>query len=465
VISWLSRPRDNVVLLTAVLAMTATIALGDRALGTRVSLGPLYILPMITAALTLNRPQIIALSALCTYLRALFDTTSPTPLESILRETFAFISYTGAGLFVIALIRNHEASKAQLARIRREQDLRRQAEEQLKILVESSPAAILTTDSGGVVLAANKAADRLLMMPEGQTLTGRAIGPYLPMLADALKFDSGPEGLRTAAQCQGFRDNGEIFLASVWFSSWNAGEGMRLAAIVVDSSEEMRDREEESLRHLVRSNQIAASAVSHEVRNLCGAISAVSANLRARHEAGSDDDIQALGSLVAALEKIASLEPHRHGGDALSEISLQSVLDDLRIVIEPQWREIDGSVRWATPGTLPPVIGERHGLLLAFLNLAHNSHRAVMDRPVRELNISIDLQPGKVVLKFRDSGPGVAAPGRLFVPFQPAADGTGLGLYISRAVLRSYGGDLRLDSGDRSCFVIELESVEGVGDE
>ena len=48
-------------------------------------------------------------------------------------------------------------------------------------------------------------------------------------------------------------------------------------------------------------------------------------------------------------------------------------------------------------------------------------------------------------MRFEDSGPGIAAPERLFQPFQQGAEGTGLGLYISRAVLRSYGGDLRFE--------------------
>jgi signal transduction histidine kinase len=446
VISTLLAVRGKIGIVAAVLVMTALIATADWAIGTRASLGPLYILPMITAALVFTRAQIVGLALVFSTLRWRFDLPAPPHLEAGLRFAFAFVSYSGTGLFVIAL-----------ASIRREQELRREAEQQLKILVESSPAAILTVDERGIVLAANRAAYNLVMIPPGGTLVGRAIGPYLPVLADALQFDSGPEGLRTAAQCQAFRDNGEIFLANTWFSSWNSGEGMRLAAIVVDSSEEMRDREEESLRHLVLSNQIAAAAVSHEVRNLCGAISVLSSNLRSKYS--PDEDIQALSSLTAALEKIASLEPQTRSGETLSEIAVRPVLDDLRIVIEPQWREIDGAVHWLIPPDLPGVMAERHGLLLAFLNLAQNSHRAVQECGLRELHIAAGAADGKVILRFRDSGPGVSAPDRLFAPFQPAADGNGLGLYISRAVVRSYGGDLRLDASDSSCFLIELEHV------
>src|SRR5262249_21619404 len=147
----------------------------------------------------------------------------------------------------------------------------------------------LSTDAVGGVLACNKAANLLFLIPANETLLGRSIGRYIPLLADALKFHAGAEGLRTAAQCQGRRENGEIFLAHTWFSSYLTPEGPRLAAIVVDSSEEMRDREEEGLRQLLRGNRIAAAAVSHEVRNLCDAIGLICSNLKAKHRIAQDE--------------------------------------------------------------------------------------------------------------------------------------------------------------------------------
>src|SRR5437660_10718371 len=105
-------------------------------------------------------------------------------------------------------MRNRQLAIEHLSKIREEQNLRREAEEQLKVLVESSPAAILTLDGQGVVLAANHAADKMFSIEEGQTLRGHAIGGYLPVLADALQLGSGAAGLLTAAKCQASRQNG-----------------------------------------------------------------------------------------------------------------------------------------------------------------------------------------------------------------------------------------------------------------
>jgi signal transduction histidine kinase len=299
------------------------------------------------------------------------------------------------------------------------------------------------------------------MLSAHGTLKGKPIRSYIPLLGDALQFGFGSEGLRAATQCQGFRDNGEIFLANLWFSSWSGPEGKRLAAILVDSSEDMREREEENLRQTLRANQIGAAAVSHEVRNLCAAISVVTANLYG-HEHAASADVQALTSLVRGLERITDQDLQAQAWDEpLGDLTLRAVLDDLRIVIDPQWREMGGELRFAVPAVLPNVIAERHGLFQAFLNLSRNSLRAVRACGLRHLFINVSLEANKVLIRFEDSGPGVSAPERLFLPFQPGSSGAGLGLFVSRAVLRSFGGELRWEpSALGCCFVIELQTAE-----
>ena len=444
-------------LLAGMAGLIAIIATADWFVGSKASLGIFYIVPMVIGATVLPWPGIVFLAVVCSLLRSVFDIPSPQ-IEQLLRFFFATLAYASAGLLVATLIRNRELTIAHLANIRREQELRREAEEQLRILAESSPAAILTLDGAGEVLAANRAANALFMIPEGETIKGRSIGRYLPTLADALHVDPEPDGLRAEAEAQGVRENQEIFLAHTWFSSYATDEGKRLAAIVVDASEEMRDREEQSLQQLSERTRIAASAVFHEIRNLSGAISVVLANLREKHGVSDDEDFEALTSLLRGLESVASVELQSRANETLETTDLQAVLDDLRIVIEQDWRDIGGAVHWQIPRASPAVLGSRHGLLQVFLNLAHNSRRAVQNTSLKELSIVVSADENRVVVRFLDSGPGVPAPSRLFAPFQAGANGTGLGLYVSRAVIRGYGGDLRLEpqvSG--ACFAVELQ--------
>ncbi len=436
--------------------LVTMVAFTDWAVGNTISLSVLYILPMMLGAVILGPLEIAGLALVCAALRGRFDVPS-SHAEAVLRFAFASLSYFASGLFVTALVRNRELMVEHLARIEREQELRREAEQQLSVLVESSPAAILTLDQDGLVLAANRAAESLFQIPETQTLEGRDIAAYLPLLADALRLENGTETFRTAAQCQGRRENGEIFLADTWFSSYRTSDGERLAAIVVDSSEEMRDREEQNLQQLMKYNRIAASGVSHEVRNLCGTIALLSSNLREKHSLAEDEDYQGLLTLVKGLERIASFDLHSRVQEAVEAVELKKVVDHLRIMIEPHWQEMDASVTWELPDALPEVAADPQGLLQVFLNLAQNSLRAVGEAEAHELAITARSGGQRVLVFFHDSGPGVESPDRLFQPFQAGADGSGLGLYISRAIVRSYGGDLRFEPSARGCcFVVEL---------
>jgi len=393
----------------------------------------------------------------CSYLRSWFDIPG-TPADLALRFVFAALAYLASGLFVTALVRNHEQTARHLTEIRTEKARRSEAEEYLRVLAQSSPAAIFTVDGSGLVLAANAAANRLLLLSSDNPLQGRSIGSYLPFLAETLRKHNESLGLCTATQCQGYRDNGEIFLAHIWFSAYRTLEGKRLAAIVVDSSDEMRDREERGLDQLLTGNELVVAAMAHEVRNACEAMGMLCEDLDERYGLAHDRAFRGLDNLVSGLEVIASHELKSEIVDLMEEIPLREVLDNLRIVVEPAWREIEGTIRWHLPDDMPMVFAEPHGLLQAFLNLAQNSHRAVQEEAVRELSISVSSKEQKVFVRFHDSGPGIRDPESLFQPFQRAAAGSGLGLYVSRFIVRSDNGELSFERQPRgSCFVVELE--------
>jgi two-component system, LuxR family, sensor kinase FixL len=370
-------------ILAGIAAIVAAIALADwRVHG--ISLGGLYLFPMLLAATLMSSRAIVALAIVCAVLRCTFDDLHFVTQYSV-RFLSAWLSYVISGLFMTAVIRNREIAIQHLSQITREQRLRNEAEARLKTLVESSPAAIFTLNHWGTVVAANHAADILFGMEREHTLEGRSIGRYMPVLIEALRLGGGDEPFRTAAQAQGRRESGETFLSDLWFSTYLTQEGTHLSAIVVDSSEEMRDREEQNVQQLSTNSRLVMAAVLHEVRSLCSAISVVYSNLNEQDTRCRLEEIQGLETLVKGLGWVASLELDGKEEEALEDISLQSVLNDLRIVIEPTWREIDGFVCWTVAEPGARVLANRHGLMQVFMNLAQNSHRAVQTGPVRKL--------------------------------------------------------------------------------
>jgi C4-dicarboxylate-specific signal transduction histidine kinase len=170
-------------------------------------------------------------------------------------------------------------------------------------------------------------------------------------------------------------------------------------------------------------------------------------------------DFEALGNLILALEQIAAMEL-RNTTDQVASVDLSSLLDELRIVVEAALGEQEVQLHWKTAADVPVVWADRQSLMQVFLNLTRNSERAMRDCAVRELAITTEIDPKRVLIRFRDTGCGVHWPDRLFRPFQQQAKATGLGLYLSRAFMRSFRGDLRYEpEPDGSSFIVELSRV------
>jgi signal transduction histidine kinase len=95
-----------------------------------------------------------------------------------------------------------------------------------------------------------------------------------------------------------------------------------------------------------------------------------------------------------------------------------------------------------------------------FLNLAKNSMRALEGMEKKHLTISTEVLQDLVTVRFEDTGVGIVDSNALFRPFQSDAKATGLGLYVSRALVKSFGGDLVYEHRDHGCcFAVVLERV------
>lgn len=442
-------------LLVAAGILGAVIALVDWRIGPYISLGFLYLFPIMIAAVFLSRKAIIILALLC----AVLDFSNLARNKTSAHLVFSSIAFIAAGLFISELIRNRHLILQQHANELGDQMKRRQeAEEQLYALVESSPAAIVIIGSDGKILLCNDAAQRLLA-PTAQPLRGQPIVTYLPALQQALQAPSFP-AFRTAMQCTGQRNNREAFLAGVWFSTYTTGSGPRLAAIIVDLSEDLRTREDLSLDFLLKNSRILMSAVAHEVRNLSGAVLVVHKNLSRVQELQDNEDFHALGTLVESLQRVAALELRTTPDQTAATVDLKSVLDEFRVLIENAYRESEIQIVWQVAQPLPLVWADRYGLIQVFLNLAKNSQRAMLSTETKRLCVTASEEACRVVICFEDTGVGIASPENLFRPFQRGAESGGLGLFVSRAIMKSFGGELAYEARRTGCcFVISVPAL------
>src|SRR5215831_6363493 len=159
-------------LLAIAAVATAAIALTDWLTKPYISLGFLYLFPIIILGGVLSRAQIVGAGLICAVLQEAFSNLPEN--EAIFRLLLSSIGFIGTGLFVSELLKSRRAVLKHVEDLESEVKLRRDAEDQLQLLIESNPAAIVTVDDSGRILLANKAAQQLLA-PGGTSLQGEAI--------------------------------------------------------------------------------------------------------------------------------------------------------------------------------------------------------------------------------------------------------------------------------------------------
>ncbi|MFQ5878412.1 MAG: ATP-binding protein [Acidobacteriota bacterium] len=118
---------------------------------------------------------------------------------------------------------------------------------------------------------------------------------------------------------------------------------------------------------------------------------------------------------------------------------------------------------------LPDTMFDFHRIQQAVLNVVNNAHQAMTEtsgRP-RRLTIVTKRAGDMVQARFIDTGPGISRDrlSRIFDSFyttKEAGRGTGLGLSLSRTILREHRGSISATSvlGEGTTFLIEIPLVE-----
>ena len=145
--------------------------------------------------------------------------------------------------------------------------------------------------------------------------------------------------------------------------------------------------------------------------------------------------------------------------------SLKEVVDRLLLLLGHTARRHGVTLDVSVPDDLPPIRADRNQLQQVLINILMNAFEAA--RPVGSVQVRVrrafrDGRPG-VEIDVHDSGPGIAPAilPKIFEPFfstKPPGEGTGLGLPISRDILKGLGGELSVQSssGTGTTFSIWL---------
>ncbi|HVM75702.1 MAG TPA: HAMP domain-containing sensor histidine kinase [Candidatus Saccharimonadales bacterium] len=96
-------------------------------------------------------------------------------------------------------------------------------------------------------------------------------------------------------------------------------------------------------------------------------------------------------------------------------------------------------------GECPPVQGDSSQLLHVFLQLISNATDALSEVGGGTLDITIQQSNAHVLVEFKDSGPGIREPSRVFEPFyttKSVGKGTGMGLSTCYGIIQQHEGEI-----------------------
>ncbi len=347
-------------------------------------------------------------------------------------------------------------------------------EAEQRALLDAAPDAVLATDLAGHVTSANLAARQLFKAPD-VALQNTDVSRWLP----ELRLAADTERIRLA----GVRADTERFPAEVACVRLNAPAREGYLLIVRDMTG--HDHAQRQLRErdmaLARAMRFAlagemASALTHELNQPITALVSYLNSVEILMEPLKVSDSRLLDTLhKAARESHRASDVIRRlrdfygaGAVNVSHIDVKALLAGvLSAFADRAGRlniDITHDIRIATQVSTDGI-----QLQMVLHNLIGNSIDAIADASpgTGRVHIAMTALQGVMRIVVEDSGGGVPEEirSRLFEPFVTSkVDGMGLGLAISRSLLRSQGGELSLDTslptGTR--FVVELPLATGV---
>ncbi len=146
----------------------------------------------------------------------------------------------------------------------------------------------------------------------------------------------------------------------------------------------------------------------------------------------------------------------------LLESDLGQTVTDVVELMQTRAHEMNVQLKWSDPRNAKSVLFDPEAMHRAILNVVTNAIDAAGSRElgIVEVTTAIDIAKKQVAVCVTDNGEGISEEDaeRIFSPFESkkGARGTGLGLPVSRKILREHGGDVELDStpGHGTTFIL-----------
>jgi two-component system NtrC family sensor kinase len=331
-------------------------------------------------------------------------------------------------------------------------------------MVDHAPIAIITSDGQGRIVDFNPAAESMFGVPRAQALGQELAALILPEAAR-----EGPRRLASGAHQGRHRSGREFPMQLMNFRVQIEGEPFDTAFITDLSAQHdaalQIERQRDALRQSEKLSAMGTllAGVAHELNNPLAIVMGRASLLEEKAEGSAvQDDARRIreaaercGRIVRTFLNMARQRPPSRSAVQISDI-VRAASDMLGYTLRSHGIRVDLDLA----PQMPDVQADADQLGQVVLNLMVNAQQAMEGvQGPRVLTLAAGVEtprPGaagrepRVWLRVADTGPGVPAAvrERLFEPFfttKAAGFGTGLGLSVSRSIVREHGGDLVLE--------------------
>jgi PAS domain S-box-containing protein len=380
----------------------------------------------------------------------------------------------------------------------------RQGEVRMAGLVDAVNDGVMTIDADERIVLFNRAAERLFGVPATDAM-GSAVDRFIPRGPRAglgprrgeFRFDYVETGRVT--ELFGRRADGHEFPLEASLSRLNTGRGTLVTAVLRDVTDLQTARKERQAREALEASNRAKteflSRMSHELRTPLNAVLGFSQLLRldksrppTRQQTEHLQHIENAGThLLALVNDVLDLSRVESGQMTvtLQPVDVRAAVQDALSMVEPL-ASAAGVKTWipghegdlVTSGLgdddAVSVVADRVRLRQVLVNLLSNAVK--YNRAGGEVRVSWQVSERRCDILVTDDGIGIAPEKmeQLFEPFNrlgaenSKVEGTGIGLVLSRRLVESMHGGLRLESvvdkGTRAALTLPCatESVERV---
>jgi two-component system NtrC family sensor kinase len=261
-----------------------------------------------------------------------------------------------------------------------------------------------------------------------------------------------------------FTSNDENLLVAIGRQLATTIEKVRLYEETCRAYEDLRKTQEQ----LLQSEKMSAvgqliAGVAHELNNPLTAILGYAQLLESEGLADrAQDYVRKLFKQAQRTHRVVQnlLSFARQRKSQKEQVDLRKVLDETLTLREYDMKVSNITVERDIDANTPNADADPHQMEQVFLNIINNALDAMMESGSGgKLRVKVHPKDKFVCVEFRDSGPGIQDPKRIFDPFyttKSIGKGTGLGLSICYGIVKEHGGDIVAHNHPEGGAVLEV---------